>query len=100
MMSKQTNCLNIHLKGGFMLFTKALEFIYGSIFLNILILVFVVCFCVTVYRNSIKSRKYYICPHCGESFRTEYMNSKCCKVCGASLEEKNDDNVNDNAGDK
>lgn len=82
-----------------MLFTKALMFIYNNIFMNILILIFVIWFCITAYKNSVKSRKYYVCPHCGESFRTEYMNSKCCKICGAPLEEKNDTEVNDSAGD-
>ena len=80
-----------------MLFTKALMFIYNNIFMNILILIFVIWACVTVYKNSLKSRKYYTCPHCGESFRTEHMQSKCCKVCGAPLEEKQDTEVNDSA---
>lgn len=80
-----------------MLFQKALEFIYGNIFMNILILVFIIWACVTSYTNSVKSRKYYICPHCGESFRSEHMNSKCCKVCGAPLDEKEDEEVNDSA---
>lgn len=80
-----------------MIFTKALIFIYKSTFLNILLLVLLILFCVLAYKNSVKSRKYYICPNCGESFRSEYMNSKCCKVCGAELKEKNDTYTSDNA---
>ena len=80
-----------------MLFTKALMFIYNSPVLNILLLILIIWFCVAAYRNSLKSRKYYICPNCGESFRSEHMKSKCCKVCGTELEEKNDSNTNDNA---
>mgnify|MGYP002623430423 CR=1 FL=1 len=86
-------------KGGFMLFQMAFEFIYRNIFLNILLVVIFVIVCKKVYENAIKSRKYYVCPNCGESFRSEHMKSKCCKVCGANLEEKNDENTNDNAID-
>lgn len=80
-----------------MLFEKALEFIYESPILNILILVLFIWACVWAYNKSVKSRKYYICPKCGESFRTEHMKSKCCKVCGTELQEKNDIDVNDSA---
>lgn len=80
-----------------MIFTKALMFIYNSPILNILLLILLIWFCIAAYRNSLKSRKYYICPNCGESFRSEHMNSKCCKVCGAELQEKNDSYTNDNA---
>jgi rRNA maturation endonuclease Nob1 len=80
-----------------MIFTKALMFIYKSTFLNILLLILLIWFCISAYRNSLKSRKYYICPNCGESFRSEHMKSKCCKVCGTKLEEKNDSDINDNA---
>ena len=38
------------------------------------------------------------CPQCGESFRSEHMDSQCCKVCGAKLEQTYDTNVNDKAG--
>ena len=96
-MSKITNYFNIELKGGNMLFEKIFVFIYNNILLNVLILVFFIWACVTAYNNSVKSRKYYICPHCGESFRSERMISKCCKVCGTQLEEKNDTDVNDSA---
>ena len=80
-----------------MLFAKALEFIYDNIFLNILILILFIYFCVTTYKKSVKSRKYYRCHQCGESFRSEHMESKLCKVCGAELEEIKDENVNDKA---
>ena len=80
-----------------MLFAKALEFMFENIFMNILILVLFIWACIWAYNNSLKSRKYYRCPKCGESFRSEHMVSKCCKVCGAELEEQNDTNVNDKA---
>ena len=67
-----------------MLFVKIFEFIFENIFLNILIFIAFVWFCVWAYKKSVKSRKYYKCPECGESFRSEHMNSVCCKVCGAS----------------
>lgn len=62
----------------------------------VLILVIVIA-ALIAYDKSVKSRKYYKCPQCGESFRTEHMDSKCCKVCGAELVETNDTNVNDKA---
>ena len=49
------------------------------------------------YDRSVKSRKYYKCSECGESFRSEHMQSKHCKVCGAELIETDDTNVNDKA---
>jgi len=61
-----------------------------------LIVVFVVC-ALIAYDKAIKSRKYYRCPECGESFRSEHMESQCCKVCGAKLVETYDTNVNDKA---
>lgn len=45
--------------------------------------------------KSIHSRKYYKCPICGESFRSENMESKTCKVCGSNLEETFDKNITD-----
>ncbi|CCY63094.1 MAG: hypothetical protein ACLSA2_06930 [Candidatus Gastranaerophilaceae bacterium] len=80
-----------------MLFVKALEFIYGNILLNILILIGFIWFCIWAYKKSVKSRKYYRCPQCGESFRSEHMDSKCCKVCGAQLDETEEKDVNDKA---
>lgn len=47
------------------------------------------------YKKAVASRKYYICPGCGESFRTEFMDAKCCKVCGTSLEYKDSQDVTD-----
>ena len=97
MMLKTTIYFNILIKAVVMLFEKVLEFIYNSILLNILILIGIILFCIWAYRKSIKSRKYYICPNCKESFRSEYMASKCCKVCGAELKEKDDTDINDSA---
>ena len=62
----------------------------------VFIVVIIVC-ALIAYDKSLKSRKYYKCPKCGESFRTEHMEAKCCKVCGAKLIETNDTNVNDKA---
>ncbi len=86
-----------NLKGVGMLFEKALMFVYNNILLNILLLIGFVWACIWSYKKSVKSRKFYICPQCGESFRSEHMESKCCKVCGAELEEKADKDVNDSA---
>ena len=80
-----------------MLFEKILKFIYEEPLMNILILLLFIWACVWAYQKSLKSRKYYNCPQCGESFRSEHMHSKHCKVCGAELEETNDTNVNDKA---
>lgn len=80
-----------------MLFEKALEFIYNSVLMNILLIILFVWACVLAYRKSVNSRKYYKCPQCGESFRSEHMESKCCKVCGAELGQTNNSNVNDKA---
>ena len=66
--------------------------ITSIIFIGVLI----VC-ALIAYDKSLKSRKYYKCPECGESFRSEHMESQCCKVCGAQLVETNDVNVNDKA---
>ena len=80
-----------------MLFEKVLKFIYADPLMNILILVLFVWACVWAYQKSVKSRKYYKCPQCGERFRSEHMESKHCKVCGAELTQANDTNVNDKA---
>ncbi len=64
---------------------------YFSIFLLIAIVVVgIICFIF-----AIRSRKYYKCPVCGESFRAEFMKAKRCKVCGAELDETDDKNVTD-----
>ena len=66
------------------------------LFTTVAVVVFILC-AIIAYNKSINSRKYYKCPECGESFRSEHMTSKSCKVCGAQLEETNDTNVNDKA---
>lgn len=48
-----------------------------------------------VYQRSVVSRKYFKCPGCGETFRAEFMDAKCCKVCGTTLERTYDENVTD-----
>ena len=39
------------------------------------------------YKKSIKTRKTYKCRECGEIYSTEHMESTCCKVCGAQVDE-------------
>lgn len=52
-------------------------------------LVFIIGGAILFFR-SLKSRKYYICPSCGERIYTEHMIAQRCNVCGAFLkEEKN-----------
>lgn len=58
-------------------------------------MVFVIILGVIGFIKSVKSRKFYKCPVCGESFRSENMESMTCKVCGANLEESNDSIVTD-----
>lgn len=64
---------------------------------TIVIIGLIVVCALIAYDKSLKSRKYYKCPECGESFRSEHMESQCCKVCGARLIETSDTNVNDKA---
>ena len=45
--------------------------------------------------KAIKSRKFYKCPVCGESFRAENMSPSNCKICGAELNETDDPNITD-----
>ena len=80
-----------------MLLKNLFMFVSENLLLSILIAIVVIYFCIQIYKNSLKSRKYYKCPNCGESFRSEYMESKCCKVCGSELIETDDKNVNDKA---
>ncbi len=80
-----------------MLYVKIFEFIFENIYMNILLTILFVWLCIWAYNKSVKSRKYYVCPNCGESFRSEHMDSKCCKVCGTELRLKTDTNVNDSA---
>ena len=53
----------------------------------ILILVILPILCIVVYFFSVRSRKSYRCPQCGESItNVEYMQAKRCGMCGAPLE--------------
>ncbi len=80
-----------------MLFLKAFGIIFLSKFWNIVLVLGFIFICIWAYNKSIKSRRYYKCPQCGESFRMEHSQARCCKVCGAELEEISDINVNDSA---
>ena len=35
------------------------------------------------YKKAVATRKVYKCTSCGEIYKTEHMDSSCCKVCGA-----------------
>lgn len=48
-----------------------------------------------VYQNAVKTRKFYKCPNCKETFRTEHMDAQICKVCGTNLELLESENVTD-----
>jgi len=39
-----------------------------------------------LYYISVRSRKYYKCPKCGEKIRVEHMEAENCNICGAPLE--------------
>jgi len=40
---------------------------------------------VVFYYFSVKSRKKYTCPKCGEEITTEHLDAKHCNVCGAEI---------------
>lgn len=67
--------------------------IVDYIFAGVLVLIIIIG--IVGFIKSIKSRKHYKCPVCGESFRSENMESQTCKVCGANLEETDDTNITD-----
>lgn len=62
---------------------------YGTIGITMAIIAY------TTYKKSVESRKYFKCTSCGETFRTEHMTAKSCKVCGATLEISDDKDVTD-----
>lgn len=65
------------------IFEQLIEMIlfYGGLFILIAIPAFY------FYKKSIKTRKIYKCRECGEIYETEHMESCCCKVCGAQVDE-------------
>lgn len=64
-------------------FYSIIEFVlfYGVIFIVVGIIAFY------FYNKSVDSRKIYKCTQCGEIYKTEHMDSYCCKVCGAPVDE-------------
>lgn len=52
---------------------------------------------IRAYARAVRSRKYYKCPECGESFRVELMQATHCKVCGAVINLSNISEVTDKA---
>ena len=61
----------------------------------IIIITIVVVFGFFVYQRAVGTRKYYKCSECNESFRTEFMDAKICKVCGADINLSESDSVSD-----
>lgn len=64
-------------------------------YINIGLIILIVIVGIIGFIKSVGSRKFYKCPSCGESFRSENMESMTCKVCGANLEETYDSNITD-----
>lgn len=53
----------------------------------LLILPALVLLCLVFYYFSVRSRKSYRCPQCGETLKNvEYLKAKRCGMCGAPLE--------------
>ncbi|MBN2312200.1 MAG: hypothetical protein JXR94_24690 [Candidatus Hydrogenedentes bacterium] len=44
-----------------------------------------------LYLLSVRSRKQYRCPACGERLSVEHMEAKRCNLCGAPLEKTEGD---------
>ncbi len=40
---------------------------------------------VVFYMRAVSSRKFYVCPECGERVRVELMEAARCNTCGAPL---------------
>ena len=55
--------------------------IYWYVGIAIVVLVLSVIF----YVFSVRSRKRYLCPECGESVVTEHMSTSRCGMCGAEI---------------
>ena len=47
------------------------------------------------YNKSVASRKIYKCTNCVEVYKTEHMDSSCCKVCGAPTVEVKETHTDD-----
>ncbi len=59
----------------------------------ILIILFLIALSAIVFYFSLRSRKKYKCPECGESVNVEHMETARCGMCGSLLrkeEEKNE----------
>jgi len=57
------------------------------IFELIFVTIFFGFFAAIFYYFSLKSRKTYYCPECGEIIMVEHMDTSRCGVCGSSLKE-------------
>lgn len=55
----------------------------GWFFLLLLIPVMVL-----FYVLAVVSRKWYLCPKCGEKLMVEHMRASHCNMCGAPLQEE------------
>ena len=43
------------------------------------------------YSLSVRSRKRYTCPSCGERIQTEHLDASHCSFCGTPLERRIED---------
>jgi rRNA maturation endonuclease Nob1 len=43
-------------------------------------------FGIVFFLRAIDSRKWYVCPQCGERIRVELMEAGHCNTCGAELQ--------------
>ena len=63
------------------LFIMTILVIYGFVVAGILGLA------VVAYLFSVNSRRYYVCPECGERMRMEHGAAQRCNVCGTPFKE-------------
>lgn len=75
--------------------TKVVEFLVTSETVRDVIFVTAIVGAVFFFSRAVSSRKYYKCPHCGESFRVELMRASHCKACGAEVNISMDENTSD-----
>jgi ribosomal protein S27AE len=54
----------------------------------LIIIVVLIILSVIFYYFSVRSRKKYKCPECGEFVNVEYMETTRCGMCGSLLKKK------------
>lgn len=45
-------------------------------------------FGIVFFLRAVDSRKWYVCPSCGERIRVELMDAGHCNTCGADLQQE------------